>query len=206
MTCSFGSVVNLGPSRFSEDLSPLRASKTCASAILLTRLPDLYDRVLAAWDAATHPDLAVLCVDRDDLEVPDRRGLVAHLSRHLLSLEDAGRVGGGADGAGLADVVRAVAHRATREPVTLDGPLEALALRRRADVDPVAHLEHVRRDGAADLARDAAKLLEVLARRSVELGEGARVGLLQSARPGRPEADLHGLVAVLLRGADRRYE
>src|SRR5918998_6528416 len=112
MTCSLGSVSNRGPERSSEDFLPLRASNTCAvaftSATLLTRLPDSDDGVLAAGHAAPDPELVVLRVHRDDLEVPDRDGTVAHLARHLLSLEDARRVGGGAHGSGLPDVVRAV--------------------------------------------------------------------------------------------------
>src|SRR5918995_282467 len=164
MTCSFGSVVKRGPWRSSEDVSPLRASNTLASATLITHLPYLYDGVLAAGHAAAHPQLVVVRVHGDDLEVPDRGRLVAHLARHLLALEDAGRVRRGPDGAGLPDVVRAVAHRAAGEAVALDGPLEALALGRGAYMDLVAGLEHASADGPADLAAHAPQLLEVPAR------------------------------------------
>src|SRR5215210_7781549 len=154
MTCSFGSVVKRGPSRSSEDLSPLRASKTCAvsfaSATLITRLPDLDDGVLAAGHATAHPELVV--VDGDDLDVAHRGRLVTHLARHLLSPEDPGRVSGRPDGAWLPDVVRAVAHRAPGETVALDGPLETLSFGRGADVDPVAHLEDVHSYALAHLA------------------------------------------------------
>src|SRR3712207_6789783 len=75
MTCSLGSVSNCGPARFSEDFLPLRASNTCAWATLLTHLPDLDDGVLAAGHAAPDPELVVLGVHGDDLEVPDRDGL-----------------------------------------------------------------------------------------------------------------------------------
>src|SRR5215210_8656474 len=154
MTCSFGSVVKRGPSRSSEDLSPLRASKTCAvsfaSATLITRLPDLDDGVLAAGHATAHPELVV--VDGDDLDVAHRGRLVAHLARHLLAPEDPGRIGGGPDGAWLPDVVGAVAHRAAGETVTLDGPLKALAFGGGADMYPVADLEDVGADALAHLA------------------------------------------------------
>src|SRR4028118_2218118 len=95
MTCSFGSVPKRGPSRSSEDLLPLRASKRCACAILLTRLSDLHNGVPAAGDASPNPELALLGVDRDDLKVAHGGGLVAHLPRHLLALEDTGRAPGG---------------------------------------------------------------------------------------------------------------
>src|SRR5919107_461875 len=104
MTCSFGSVVNRGPSRSSEDVSPLRASNTFASAMLITHLPYPDDGVLATRHATAHPELVVLGIHRDDLEVPDRGRVVAHLARHLLTLEYAGRVGGSTDGAWLPDV------------------------------------------------------------------------------------------------------
>src|SRR5829696_2431544 len=132
MTCSFGCVEKRGPSRSNEVLSPLRASKTCAvsfaSAILITRLPDLDDGVLAAGHATAHPELVVVGVHGHDLDVVHRGRLVAHLARHLLALEDPGRIGGGPYGARLPDVVGAVAHRTAGETVALDGPLEVFAL------------------------------------------------------------------------------
>src|SRR4028119_1572219 len=173
MTCSFGSVPKRGPSRSSEDLLPLRASKRCACAILLTRLSDLHNSVLAAGDPAANPQLALLGVDRDDLEVAHGGGLVAHLSRHLLALEDTGRVSRSAGRAGRPHIVRAVAHRAAPEAVPLDRALESLAFGGGAHVDSVAHLEDVGADGAADLAGDAAKLLQVLAGRGGQLGQRA---------------------------------
>src|SRR5215210_143886 len=161
MTCSFGSVVKRGPSRSSEDDSPLRASNTCAfaSAILIAHLPDPDDGVLAARNTTAHPELVVVGVNGDDLDVAHRGRLVAHLARHLLSLEDPGRVSGRPDGAWLPDVVRAVAHRATGETVALDGPLEALTFGRGADVYSVAHLEDIRADALTDLATHAPQLL-----------------------------------------------
>src|SRR5215216_1801052 len=117
MTCSLGSVSNRGPVRSMEDFLPLRASNTRAWAILLTRLPDLDDRTPAAGHAAAHPELVLLCVHRDDLEVAHRGGLVAHLAGHALALEDAGRVSRRPDRAGLPDVVRAVGDRPAAEAV-----------------------------------------------------------------------------------------
>src|SRR5918999_4502260 len=168
MTCSFGSVVKRGPSRSSEDVSPLRASKTCALAILVTHLPDPDDGVLAARHTAAHPELVVVRVDGDDLDVAHRGRLVAHLARHLLSLEDPGRISGSPDGARLPDVVGAVAHRAAGETVALDGPLEALAFGCGADVDLITHLEDIGTNGLADLAANVPQLPEVPARGSVQ--------------------------------------
>src|SRR5215208_3686136 len=204
MTCSFGSVVKRGPWRSSEDVSPLRASNTFASAILITHLPYLYDGVLAAGHATAYPDLVAVLVYGDYLEITHRGRLVAHLARHLLALEYAGRVGRRTDGAWLPDVVRAVAHRAPGEAVALDGPLEALALGRGADVDPVAHLEGIHPDALANLAAHVPQLLQVPARGRIELGERASPGLVDPAGSGSPEADLYGRVAILLGGADRR--
>src|ERR671910_2813867 len=208
MTCSFGSVVKRGPSRSSEDASPLRASNTCAvsfaSAILIIHLPDPDDGVLATRQTAAHPELVVVGVDGDDLDVAHRGRLVAHLARHLLSLEDPGRVSGRPDGAWLPDVVGAVAHRAAGETVAFDGPLETFAFGRGADVDPVAHLEDIHPDALAHLAAHVPQLLQVPAHRRIELGERASPGLVDPAGPGCPEADLYGRVAILLGGADRR--
>src|SRR5918998_5751972 len=182
MTCSLGSVSNRGPSRSMDDFLPLRASNTCAWATLLTRLPDLDDRAPPAGHAAAHPELVLLGVDRDDLDVPHRGGLVAHLSGHALALEDAGRVRRRPDGAGLPDVVRAVGDRPPAEAVALDRPLKAAALAGGAHVDLLAGLERVYADGLSDLARDAAQLLEVPARGVIELGEDAGVWLGHPAR------------------------
>src|SRR5918994_625200 len=204
MTCSFGSVVKRGPWRSSEDVSPLRASNTFASAILITHLPYLYDGVLAAGHATAYPELVVVLVYGDYLKITHRGRLVAHLARNLLALEYAGRVGRRADGAGLPDVVRAVAHRASGEAVALDGPLEALALGGGADVHHVAGLEHAGADGLADLTTHAPQLLEVLVRGRVYLGERAAGGLVDPAGVHGPEAHLDGLVAVVFGGADGR--
>src|SRR5215203_6453699 len=168
MTCSFVSVVKRGPVRSSEDDSPLRASKTRALAILITHFPDLDDGVLASRDAAAHPELVVFGVDGYYLDVAHRGRLVAHLARHLLALEDPGRVSGRPDGARLPDVVRAVAHRAPGETVALDGPLETLASGRGADVDPVAHLEDVHSYALAHLATHVPQLLQVPSRGRIE--------------------------------------
>src|SRR5215211_4262584 len=210
MTCSLGSASNCGPFRSMEDFLPLRASNTCAvafaSAILLTSLPDLDDRAPAAGHAAAHPELVVLGVHRDDLQVAHRDGLVAHLAGHLLALEDAGRVGRRTHGAGLTDVVRAVGFRTAAEAVSLDGPLKTPAFGGRAHVHFVADLEEVHADRPADLARYTAQLLEVPARGRFEPGEGAGVRLVHPAQLDGSEADLDGVVAVLIGGAHRRHE
>src|SRR5215218_9281844 len=204
MTCSFGSVVKRGPWRASEDVSPLRARNAFASAILITHLPYLYDGVLAAGYATAYPELVAVLVYGDYLEITHRGRLVAHLARHLLALEYAGRVGRRPDGAGLPDVVRAVAHRAPGEAVALDGSLEALALGCGADVDHVAGLENAGPDGLAYLAGNAPQLPQVPARGRIHLGERATLGLVDPAGVHGPEAHLDGFVAVVLGGADGR--
>src|SRR5918993_5956033 len=193
MTCPFGSVVKRGPWRSSEDVSPLRASKTCALAILFFHLADPDDGVLATRHTAAHPELVVVGVDGDDLDVAHRGRLVAHLARHLLSLEDPGRVSGRPDGAWLPDVVGAVAHRAAGETVAFDRPLETFAFGRGADVDPVAHLEDFHPDALANLAAHVAQLLQIPARGRIQFGESAGPGLVDPAGSGRPEANLYSL-------------
>src|SRR5215208_3104231 len=185
MTCSFGSVSKSGPERFRSDLSPLLASKRCAFATLLTRLPNLNHRALAARHPATHPELVLLGVYGYDLQVPDRDALVAHLPR-----KDPRRIRRRPNRARLADVVRAVGDRTAAEAVALDGPLEALTLTDRGDVYLLPLVEDVDLDGAADPARDAPELLEVPPRWGLVLLELARVWPVYLARGYRSEADL----------------
>src|SRR5215212_3710285 len=92
------------------------------------------------------------------------------------------------------------------EAMALYGPLKALALGDCGDVHLVPLVEDVYPYHFAGLARDAAKLPKVLARRGLVLLELARVGFIYLARGRCPEAHLNGLVAVLLPRTRGRYE
>src|SRR4029077_8863281 len=137
----------------------------------------------------------------DDLVGARGRAHVAHLAGHLQALEHARR-GGGADGAGLANVHRAVRVRAAANLVPLDEALQALACRGLGDVDELAGGEDL---GLELLARletfIAADLDDVAGRLDVGLLELAVGGLGELLLVRRLERDAGGGVPVLLGGA-----
>src|SRR3954447_168268 len=153
--------------------------------------------------AANHEQVAP-GVDAHDLKAALRDALVAHLAGAANALEDAGGIGGGADRARGAHVVRAVGDRPAREVVALDRALEALALRDAGDLDPLARLEGLDGHGLADLqlAGLVAELDDVLHRRRVGLAQVAELGLGEVLLAGRAERELDGLVAVAVERAD----
>src|SRR3954449_6206019 len=164
----------------------------------------LHDAVARAGDRAAQHQQVVARVDAHDLEAALRDALVAHLARPADALEDARGIRGGADGARRAHVVRAVADGAAGEVVALDGALEALALRDAGDLDLVAGLEGLDRDGLPDgqLARLVAELHDVLHRRRVRLAQVAELGLGEVLLARGAERELDGLVAVAVERAD----
>ena len=127
-------------------------------------------------------------VDAHDLEALLGDALVAHLARAADALEDARGVGGGADRARRAHVVRAVGHGAAGEAVALDGALEALALGDARDLDALAGLEGLDGDRLADLqlAGLVAELDEVLHRRRRRPCAGGRARAWSGASPSWP--------------------
>src|SRR3954454_25355199 len=164
----------------------------------------LHHAVARPGDRAADHQQVVAGVDAHDLEAALRDALVAHLARPADALEHARGVGGGADGARRAHVVRAVADGAAGEVVALDGALEALALRDAGDLDLVAGLEGLDRDGLPDgeLAGLVTELDEVLHRRRVGLAQVAELGLREVLLARRAERELDGLVAVAVERAD----
>src|SRR3954469_20690967 len=166
----------------------------------------LHHAVARPGDRAADHQQVVAHVDAHDLEAALRDALVAHLARPADALEHARGVGGGADRTRRAHVVRAVAHGAAGEVVALDSALEALALRDARDLDLLAGLEGLDRDGLADgqLAGLVAELDEVLHRRRVGLAQMAELGLGQVLFARGAERELHGLVAVAVERADAR--
>src|SRR3954465_10436091 len=166
-----------------------------------------HDAVARAGDRAADHQQVVAGVDAHDLEAALRDALVAHLARPADALEHARGVGGGADGARRAHVVRAVADGAAGEVVALDGALEALALRDAGDLDLVAGLEGLDRDGLPDgeLAGLVTELDEVLHRRRVGLAQVAELGLGEVLLARGAERELDGLGAVAGHRADARH-
>src|SRR3954468_21634389 len=164
----------------------------------------LHHAVARPGDRAADHQQVVARVDAHDLEAALRDALVAHLARPADALEHARGVGGGADGARRAHVVRAVADGAAGEVVALDGALEALALRDAGDLDLVAGLEGLDRDGLPDgeLAGLVTELDEVLHRRRVGLAQVAELGLREVLLADGAERELHGLVAGAVDRAD----
>src|SRR3954453_3663980 len=164
----------------------------------------LHHAVARPGDRAADHQQVVAGVDAHDLEAALRDARVAHLARPADALEHARGVGGGADRTRRAHVVRAVAHGAAGGVVALDGALEALALRDARDLDLLAGLEGLDRDGLADgqLAGLVAELDEVLHRRRVGLAQMAELGLRQVVLLCRPERELHRPAARALDRAD----
>src|SRR5439155_20719655 len=87
------------------------------SAQPLAHHPDLDEAVLRAGHGALDEEQVALGIDRVDGETDLRDALAAHPAGHLHALEDARRIGRGADRAGLADVVRTVRDGAAGEVV-----------------------------------------------------------------------------------------
>src|SRR4051794_22932957 len=169
--------------------------------------PHLHDAVLGTGHGTADHEQVLARPDVDDLETLLGHALVAHLAGAADALHHAGGPGGRADRAGGAHVVRAVRLRAGGEVVALDRALEALALRGAGDLDRLADLEGLDRDGVAHepLARVVAELDEVLHRGRAGLLEVAELGLGEVLLLGRAEGELDGLVAVALVGADARH-
>ena len=129
---------------------------------------------------------------------PDLGGaFAAHATGHLHSFEHARGISRGADRAGLADVVRAVRLGAAGEVVALDRALEALADADPCDLDLVAGLEDLDRDGVAggELA-GAAELDQVPVCGGTRPAEVAELALAELAIGDRLEGELNGLVTV----------
>src|SRR3954451_6441383 len=166
----------------------------------------LHDAVARTGDRAAQHQQVVARVDAHDLEAALRDALVAHLARPADALEDTRGVGGGADRARRAHVVRAVRYGAAGEVVALDRALEALALRDAGDLDLRALLEGLDGHGLAhgQLAGLVAELDDVLHRRRVGLAQVAELGLREVLLLGGAERELDGLVAVTLQRADAR--
>src|SRR3954462_8936108 len=131
-----------GPKAVSSRSTPVAPPRTGALAIGA----HLHDAVARSGDRAADHQQVVGGVDADDVQAALRDALVAHLARTAQALEHARGVGGGADRARRAHVVRAVRHGAAGEVVALDGALEALALRDARDLDLLAGLEGLDRD------------------------------------------------------------
>src|SRR3954447_8557035 len=166
--------------------------------------PHLHHAVARPGDRAAHEQQVVALADVDDGQPALGHALGAHVARAADALEHARGRRRGADRAGGAHVVRAVALGAAAEVVALDRALEALALADAGDLDLGARLEGRGGHGVADLqlAGLVAELDEVLHRRRVGLAQVAELGLGQVLLAHGAEGELDGLVAVAVERAD----
>src|SRR4051812_13906868 len=169
--------------------------------------PHLHHAVARPRDRAADHQQVVARVDANDLEAALGDALVAHLAGTADALEHARGIGRGADRARRAHVVRAVADGTAGEVVALDRALEALALRDPGDLDLLARLEGLDRDGLADgqLAGLVAELDDMLHRRRVGLAQVPELGLGDVLLAHGAERELDGLVAVAIERADARH-
>src|SRR5712692_2543843 len=186
---------------WASDLPPGRLARGPFHLHRLRRGADQDQGALRARHAAFDEDEVPLRIDADHLVRAGGDALVAHLTGHLQALENACRVGG-ADGARLADVHRAVRLGPAAELVPLDEALEALALRRGGDIDELAGGEDLRLELLAGLeAFVAPDLDDVAVRLDVCLLE-LPVGWLGELFLVRHlERNAGGRVAVFLGGA-----
>src|SRR5215208_6499489 len=201
--CGFTSEANTPSSRaFSREDWPVTPRSGALGAATLL-LPDLDDAVLRARNGALDQQQVLLGIDRVHDEPDLGRTLRAHLAGHLHALHHARGRRGRADGAPLADVVRAVRDGPAAEVVALDRAREPLPDRDAGDLDLVPGLEDPDRDRLADhgLARSA-ELDEMPVRLRVGLLQVADAGLRGLPLRNLLERELNGLVPVRLLGLE----
>src|SRR5271165_7379807 len=104
------------------------------------------------WHGTSHQQQVLVVVDLDDLQIPGRNSLVAHVPRKVLVLPHARRKGRPADAAR-----RAVKHRTVRGVPAgivpaLDAARETLALADAAHVDQLAGREIFHQHAIANLS------------------------------------------------------
>src|SRR2546423_1933258 len=142
--CGFTSAPKISASRVTCFAAlPPPSSSGALGAAMGPLLSHLDETVLRAGNRARDEEQVLLRVDAVDREPDLRDALAAEAAGHLHALEDARGRRGGADRAGLADVVRAVRHGAAAEAVALDRAGQALADRHAGDLHVVAGLERL---------------------------------------------------------------
>src|SRR5215213_4571192 len=161
-------------------------------------LPDLDEAVLRARHRALEYEQVLLGLDAVHGEADLRDALATHPAGHAHPLEDARGRGGRTHRPPLADVVRAVAHRAPAEVVPLDRAREALADPGARDLDPVARRERLDRDRLAgsELAAPT-QLDEPAVRLDLVLLQVTELTLGELPLGDLVERELHRVVAVL---------
>ena len=155
--------------------------------------------VLATGHSALDKHEVLLSINADNGEVLHSHAGVAHVTGHLDALEDAGRVGALADGAGVTLNVGTVGHGAAVLIPALDATLEALTLGGADDVDLGDVLEIGDGDDVADLVLLAildADLTKVTDGLDASLSKVTSHGLIHVLGLDVAEADLDGVVAV----------
>src|SRR3954452_19381287 len=165
---------------------------------------DLHRAALGPGDRAAHEHQVLGGDELDDLQPALGDALATHAAGAANALEHARGRRRGADRARRAHVVRAVGLGAGLEVVALDRPLEALALALAGHLDGLADLEGLHGHGVADLqlAGLVAELDERAHGRGAGLLEVAELGPGEGLLAHAAEAELDGLVAVGVVGAD----
>src|SRR3954464_4147002 len=165
---------------------------------------DLHRGALGPGDRAADEHQVPVGDQLDDGEPALGHAAAAHLARSADALEHARGGRRGADRARRAHVVRAVRLRTGGGVLGLDRALEALPLGLAGDLDGLADLERLDRDGVADgqLAGLVAELGEVARRRGTRLLEVPQLALGERLLAHAAERELARLVAVRVVRAD----
>src|SRR5438552_4256863 len=101
------------------------AFSVVVSSIFLSLLLHHDDPVRGTGDGAADVDEVALRIDSLDAEMSLSVARRAHVTRHLLALDDAGRIGARSDGAGTAVLGVSVRVRSAVETVALDYALKS---------------------------------------------------------------------------------
>src|SRR5262249_55619932 len=153
---------------------------------------------------AAHQQQILFGVDAHDAKMLDRERLAAHAARQALALDDARGIRRGADRAGLASHRRTVRGVTGDEPVAFDHARAPATLGDALHVHALALFEDRNREALPHFHAVHvvdAELAQMPRRRKIALLElpehRAREALLLVGA----EAELHGRIAVTLRGA-----
>src|ERR687887_118618 len=198
-SCTSGPL-KAAPNTSASSLSFLVEPRIGASAIGA----HLHGAALGPRNGATDEHQVLVGDQLDDRQALLGHAAVAHLARAADALEDARRRRRGADRARRAHVVRAVRLGTGVEVVAFDRALEALALGDAGDLHGLADLEVLDGDGVAhrELADLVAELDQVAHGRDAGLLEVPELALREGLLADGAEAELDGLIAVGLVGAD----
>src|SRR5919107_2260582 len=102
-----------------------------------------YDPVPRSGDSSLDEEEVAIGVHPNHSQTHLGMPLRAHVARHPLPFDDAGRIGAGTDGAGLPVTRVAVRRRAAAKAVAVNDALKAAPLRGTSNLDQLARGEDV---------------------------------------------------------------